>query len=172
MYGVTRQSEVRAEELTNVGSYTETAATKGNQGGFTPRRATRGQVSVARVDRPPEDVVDRLRDHHRGGHVRLDIEHGAGPQQQINQRAVVGGRVIDQGGEPDGGVGADDVKVILDGDGQTVERSNGGARLLEMRVELLGPRNGLVEEDLRQAVCLPHVISRPSQLPYRILMGD
>lgn len=120
--------------LTDVCPYADAAASEGNQGGFTTRRAARGEIAVARVDRSAEDIIDRLRDHHGRGHVGLAVEDGACVEEQVDEGAVVCGGVVDQRGEPDGRVIADEVEVVLDGNGETMEGPFCLACLLEVGV--------------------------------------
>lgn len=81
---------------TNVSSHSQPTAPKGNQSRFTSRRAARRQIAIAGVDRTPEEIIDRLGDHHRSGDIGLHVEHGTGAKQQVDQGAVIRSWIVDQ----------------------------------------------------------------------------
>lgn len=119
---------------TNVCPDADAAASEGDQGRFTTRGTPRGEIAVARVDGSTEDIVDGFRDHHGRGHVGLAVEDGACIEEQVDEGAVVCGGIVDQRGEPDGRVITDKIKIILDGNGKTVERAFCLASLLKVGV--------------------------------------
>jgi hypothetical protein len=57
-------------------------------------------------------------------------------------------RILCPRDEPDGGVDPVDLKVVLEGHGEAVQRTEGSAGTREVVVRLGGGQEGLVEEDL------------------------
>lgn len=143
-----------AQGAADVTAHAQRAAAKGNQRALAAATAAWCEGAAARVLGAAEDVVDRLGDHHGRGHVRLDVQHGAGGEQHVDKRAVVGGGLVGQRGEAESGILAHDLEVVFDGDGEAVEGANKLAGLCEMLVSGAGGGEGKIEEGFGETVRL------------------
>lgn len=136
---------------TDIRTHPQATASETDQRALAAARPPARQRRVERVHRDPEDVVRRLEVHQRLRLRGARVEHGAGGPQDVQdqrlRRAVVAPRA-------EAGVGraAAHRHVLLDADGQAVQRPDGLAVRGEVRVELGGAGERAGREQLGNAV--------------------
>lgn len=81
------------------------------------------------------------------------VSDGASSPENLHKVGILLGNLVDGAKEAARRSVALLTNVVLDADGDTVERANGLARLGKLVVELLGLLEGLVLEELEDAVC-------------------
>lgn len=116
--------------------------------------ASRRRVAVPGAGGVSPDVVVALGDHHGSRDIGLAEDDATLLAQKLRQLRVDGGGVVSPRNEADGRVHALDVEVILERDGETVQRSSGLAGLDEGSVDRLRALNRVVKQDFGQTVCL------------------
>lgn len=127
---------------------------EGQKGTLAAAGASRRRVAVPGAGGVSPDVVVALGDHHGSRDVGLAEDDTTLLAQELRQLRVDGRGVVSPRNEADGRVHALDVEVVLERDGETVQRSSGLAGLGVGGVDRLGALNRIVKQDLGQTVGL------------------
>ncbi|KAH3670676.1 hypothetical protein OGAPHI_001191 [Ogataea philodendri] len=135
-----------------VGAQAERRALERGDGTLAGTRASRREVRVERVSAHTGDVVTGTQVHQALWLCCPDIEDSTRVQQQFGRVRPFCGDVLDQTNVSSVGdlvlIGI----VLLDGDWEPVQRTDGFAGLLVVLIELLGSLESFVNEELHGAV--------------------
>lgn len=162
--------------LTNVSPHSNHASSNTNHSTFTPRAPTARPVLVARVKGSPDDIIDSLTDHQCLRHTRLGVEDSASFPQERDEDGLACVVFAEPGDIAHGRFeallgdtsaeyvcrdAADsisatyfDTQLVLERDGQPMQRTDGLLVSLKVCVELFCLGDGGFGEEFKATVDL------------------